>query len=157
MFYILENKTIKIYDKESFNIYQYKNPKTQELFKSDEEAFEWAKSILQPSGIIEIDMLLTDINNEPIETITPYTQFKIILNEESKKLNGIYTIKLISSNNDEYDNIEFNFLDGVASAINIVKEVGDFILLLNKDFSLNDESTAITFCNENKYKIECRK
>lgn len=160
MFYVLENSAITLTDKESYNIYQEKNPQTQEYFESPEEALAWGEQYvcmtfgIMPDSFAQFTLEIRNSSKQIVDELILDNRFKLTLTESTGLFNEDIDIGIYHEETKSTTDVAFSFVDGVATATFTPKRVGTYIVLPNGVLSIGGEEKVV-FDNIEKFTTNC--
>jgi hypothetical protein len=152
MFYKTEFNSVSVKDFDSINILQDKNPISQKAFLSNEEAITWATIHMKEMyglSVIDMKMSVTNKDEEDILGSIPAMNNININLSSTQKINGFYIINLLTENLELLKELEFNFINGVATTQTIFRATGTFLLQMNNEFVIEDERYCVFDIKEN--------
>lgn len=161
MFYVLENSSITLTDKDSYNVYQEKNPQTQEYFDSPEEALAWGEGHvcmtfgLSPGSFAEFSLEVRNASKQIVDELTVDNRFKLTLTESTGLFNDDIDLGVYHEETRSITDLTFSFVDGVATATFTPKKAGTYIILPNGIFSI-DGDDKIVFDNMENFVMICK-
>ena len=141
MYYIVNNNQITLLGND-YNFLQNMNPKTGELFKTNDEAIAWAKEFIEritESQIITCKMTLP-------QELKSDTDIKIVL-EFGEAISGKHNVRVTELDKD----IEIVITDGKAELI-MNDKPGIYHLMFNDIVTIDDKKYCILH-EENEYTV----